>query len=332
MKASCFPPNSLPYDPIAKNVLLMIKTRYKASTHVILRQHERIPNFIMPRVFRIDDKIWTQTFRYDCDKLQFRAYYDYAAEKARYYGRKARDYTNDRLIMDGSAITQTWNQQCAFPYSAALSSRSARIKQSSVTTVIEVIEYFTYVLENMSARSVEDITDDERKKIVNSFLKSATNRIGRLVYYYTTAVVTPSLLKARTWHEAKKMHKKEVQKLATDHFYLVRCHAADLIAKTLLRICSSPELLHRALIEYNPDSDQLIPLRKRANIRKVIARRIDQFPEEAIAYEAATFTVDNCACNTLKTLYSHGYHPSRTLFGPKLSCHHFSALPLELIY
>lgn len=283
----------------------------------------------MPRVFQIDDEKWTQTFRYDCDKLQFRFHEEYAAEKARRYGKAAGHYVTDNVPKHPRR--PNWSHYCAFPYAAALSSDSDRIKQSSVTTVMEVIEFFNFVLVTTTRSSKSKVAEDDKKRLLKQFLEEATDSIGKLIYYFTTAFVTPSLLKAKSWEEAEKLHGREVRKLATDHFHLVRCFAADLVAKTLLNTCSSPGLLQRTLLAYAPSSDHLISQSDRANLRKRIARRIGRFPAEELAYEAAFFTVDNCACNTLKTLYSPAFHPSRTLFGPKRSCKNFSSLPFDLI-
>ncbi|XXJ18881.1 hypothetical protein ACR42D_04850 [Desulfovibrio caledoniensis] len=323
-----FKGNSLSDNTIAKSILPMITTQYIANTTTNGRPIQlQQTNLSMPRVLQIDDEKWTQTFRYDCDSLNFRFYEQYAADKARKYGKIASDYVTDNTPKHPHR--PHWGPSCAFPYAAALSSASNRIKQSSATTVMEVIDFFNYVLEAIAQDS--KLTADDRKGLIRPFLEESTDSIGKLVYYYTTAFVTPSLLKAKSWEEAEKLHGIEVHKLATDHFYLVRCFAADLIAKTLLNTCSSPGLLQRAIISYDPVSDHLISHRERANLRKRIARRIGRFPEEKLAYEAAFFTVDNCASDTLKTLYSPAFHPSRTLFGPKRSCQNFSVLPFDLI-
>ena len=282
----------------------------------------------MPRVIRIDDEVWTKTFRYDCDKLQFRFYAEYAAERARREGRDAQDYVNNSLIMAGEAIIPAWTPRCAFAYSAALSASSRRLKQSSVTTVMEAVEFFAYVLQTVSNNLTNRISEQEQENQRKAFLEEALDPIGRLTYYYATAFVTPSLLKAESWFEAKKLHGKEIRSLATDHFYLIRCHAADLIAKSFIDTCSLAKLIQHTFVCYKPESDRLIPAKERGNLRKIIARRINKISENELAYEAAAFTVDNCACDTLKILYPPGFHPSRTLFGPKLGCHRYPKIPI----
>jgi hypothetical protein len=231
----------------------------------------------MPRVLKIDDEKWTQLFRHNCDELRFRFKEEYAAAKARKYGREAQDYVTEDI--PGSQRRPTWSHHCAFPYAATLSVSNKRIKQSSVTTVIESVEYFEYVLGIVSKNSKEELAESDREKYRKHFLEDATSSIGKLVYYYATAFTTPALLKAETWEEAAKLHHSEIQKLSTNQFYLVRCHAADLIAKTLLDSYSSSGRLQRALIDYDPSSDHLISPSESANFRKVIARRIDQFPK-----------------------------------------------------
>ncbi|MDD4455983.1 MAG: hypothetical protein PHC98_00170 [Syntrophotalea acetylenica] len=279
----------------------------------------------MPKVFRVDDERWAQTFRFNCDELQFRFDSKYPSETPDRIGKVARECVNK-----GNEYRLDWTHRNIISFCAVSSVRSTRVKQSAVTTAMESIEFLEYTRQKtlQSSSTENDYTLD--KELIDQSIKQFVNLIGRLTYYYTTSFSIPSLIDTRDAPDAAEKFKRKINKLPTDHFYLVRCHVADIIADKMLDVYPSLELLQRTLAEYVPETDHPIPPKERANLRKRIARQIDSFSKSDLAYEAAFFAVDNCACEIQRKIYSSGFRPPRTQMGPKRGCHHFQRLPLAL--
>lgn len=272
----------------------------------------------MPRVFQVDDKKWAQAFRYNCDELRFRfgGHHEVPARHAK----QARDYANGIIFKDGRPLIPKWKGRNAISFSANLSAFSERVKHSSVTTVMETVEYYNYALITSSQSSISELSEHEKKKL----LRIATDEVGKTVYYYATALVAPELFAVETWDEAALIHDTKIRRIAANLFYLVRLHAAELIVDALLETCSSPDKLQQALLDYSPNHGRLIPNKDRGNLRKRITRLVDKLPTDQLAYESAYFTVDNCAYAVMQQIRSDGYRPPRNHQQPKHGCHHFS--------
>jgi hypothetical protein len=257
----------------------------------------------MPRVDKIDAKKWKELFRYNRENIRFGFKKANKGARPRQHAYLARDLVpklKQSLIpvekpVGQQVITQRepWKIQFALSLSAALcATMRPRVKQSAATTVMGVIEFYSYALKITSDTHFLDLPKRQQK----DFIKTATDRIGRLVYYFFTAFAASSLSEASNWEEASQRHNDAVQKFATDQFYLVRDHAAKLIED----FRPSPPDAPWRFADYDPSSHQLIPDRERANIRKRIARLIGNIPDERLAYEAAYFSVENCANGVIK--------------------------------
>ncbi|BDQ38855.1 hypothetical protein SYK_32150 [Pseudodesulfovibrio nedwellii] len=257
----------------------------------------------MPRVDKINTKKWKELFRYNRENIRF----DFNKKKKGNRSHQHAFLASDLVPKINQFLTnaqkpkeqqetikwEAWHTQFAFSFSAALCSTARpRVKQGAVTTAMEVIDFYCYALKSTSDTHFLDLSKRKQK----DFIKIATDRIGRLAYCYFTAYTASSLFEASDWDEASQIHTDAVQKLGTDQFYLIKHHAAKLIED----ICPSPPDAPWLYADYDPSSHRLIPDRERANIRKRIARLIDNIPVERLAYEAAYFSVENCAHDVIK--------------------------------
>lgn len=252
----------------------------------------------MPRVDQIDAKKWKELFRYNRENIRFGFKKANKGARPRQHAFLACDLVpklKQSLIYGEKPVGQQvitrrepWKIQFALSLSAALcATMRPRVKQSAATTVMGVIEFYSYALKITSDIYFLDLPKRQQK----DFIKTATDRIGRLVYYYFTAFAASSLSEASDWEEASQSHNDAVQKLATDQFYLIEYHAAKLIED----ICPPPPDDQWIHSDYEHRSHRSIPDKEWANIRKRIARLIDKIPDEDLAYEAAYFSVENCA-------------------------------------
>lgn len=291
----------------------------------------------MPRVYKIDDDKWKELFKYDCDCLRFRFNPNRKSEYPYRHARRARDFVQkirkaqeqQQNESNESNVSQKvewdqWQKRFSISFSAAYTSLSQRVKQSSVTTVIEVIEYFNHALQTTSNKSFLCLP----RKIQQEFIEVVIGRIGRLVYYYAAAYAAMPLLNATGWKEVPALHRKEIKKFATDQFYLVKCHASDLIAERLLEANLPDYMLEEALF-YTSENDRQIPPKDRANLRRWIASLIAEIPKEELAFEAAYFIIDNASYEVREKIYIPGYHPPKDHTAPEKGCHRFTRLPIN---
>lgn len=278
----------------------------------------------MPRVYKIDDDKWKELFKYDCSDLRFGFYQKYKSEYPYRHARWARKFVRQISGHKEGMKWEKWQNRFAISFSAAYSTSNPRMKQSSVTTVMEVIEFFNYALKTSLNKSFLDLPRYEQQK----FLKTATDQIGKLVYYYAAPFAAIRLFKAASWNEAAQMHRDDIQKFATDQFYLVRCHAAALIADTLLHMGAPFEKLEQGL-HYAPEHGRTFSLQDRANLRRRIANTVDEIPKEPLAFEAAYFAVDNASYKIRELLYLQGYQPPKDRAPSENGCHRFSRLPIH---
>lgn len=270
----------------------------------------------MPRVYKIDDANWKELFKYDYDDLRFGFNLTYNSNVPRKHASDAHQYARDFRKRNAATKRGLWKGSNAIFYSAALTSFSKRTKQSAVTTTMETIEYYNYALSVSSSQVVWNLPRNDQQKL----LKNATDRIGRLVYYFTTAYTALPLFEAQEWEEALLLHKKEISSIATDLFYLIRCSAADFILDSLYESTPSPAKLQQALTDYAPKSHRMIPDAERANTRKRIARIIDTIPKEKLAYDSAYFAVDNGSYKIMSKLGLKMVHRSSSHQRPVHGC------------
>lgn len=276
-------------------------------------------------------------FKYDCDCLRFRFNPNRKSEYPYRHARWARDFVpkirkakeqqqNESNESNASPKVKwgPWQKRFAISFSAAYASLSQRVKQSSVTTVIEVIEYFNHALQTTSNKSFLCLPRITQQK----FIEEVIGRIGRLVYYYAAAYAAIPLFNATGWKEVPELHRKEIKKFATDQFYLVKCHASDLIAEKLLEANLTDDALDNAL-SYTSEEDRQLPSKDRANLRRWIASLIAGIPEEELAFEAAYFIVDNASYELREKIYSPGYYPPKNHTVSKKGCHRFTRLPIN---
>lgn len=278
----------------------------------------------MPRVYKIDDDKWKELFKYDCADLRFGFHQRYKSEYPYRHARRAKRLVKQIIGHKEGMKWEKWQSQFAISFSAAYSTFSPRMKQSSVTTVMEVIEFFNFALKTSLNKSFLDLPRHEQQ----DFLKTATDQIGKLVYYYATPFAVIRLFKAESWNEAAQMHRDDIQKFATDQFYLVRCHATSLIADTILEMGTPHEKLEQVL-DYAPEYSRTFSRKDRANLRRRIASLVDDIPKEPLAFEAAYFAVDNASYKIRELLYAPGYQPPKNHTPNGNGCHRFSRLPIH---